>query len=957
MSIDDPAGWRAAPTIGELFERLAKGQPAAPALRAPGKEPIDFGGLHRRIREFAHVLRELGIRPDDRVAIVIDNGPEAAFVLLAVMSAATAAPLNPACAADEFSFYLTDLRARALIVQSQGSPAVECARDLGLPIVHVRAAGGAAGRISWSTEGGVGAAADIDVAATPENGVALVLHTSGTTARPKIVPLRHRHLMVSARNIAESLALTTSDVSLVVMPLFHIHGVMAGLLSPLSAGASANCAPPFHPGRFFEWLEGSEATYYSAVPSMHQAIVDRGKATPPERIRHRLRFVRSSSSALAPALMANLESLLGVPAVEAYGMTEAAHQIATNPLPPGSRRAGSVGRPCGVQVSIVDGRGQSLLPGEAGEIVVRGDSVIAEYENDLGASGPVFVDGWLRTGDQGFTDFEGYVHITGRLSQVINRGGEKISPDEIEDMLLGHPGVSQAVAFAVPHGSLGQEVAAAVVRGAGEPVTEPELRAHALARLAPFKIPKRIVFVTEIPRGPSGKIRRVDLAARLGVGLPGAEGQPESAPPPPRAAPPEPMDAPSPLTRLARAEWEEALRVVWQEVLRVERIGRTDNLFLDHGADSLSALSALEMLERRVGVAIEADVFAREVTIQAQATRLAIATEGAHATAISLNEGTLPSPLWMIGDLFLCSGIARHMDRDVPLRVLRDPHDSDDGTFESVEAAGRYYANLLKASGAARPIVLAGFSVGSKIAFETAARLAADGIEVRALMMVDPLSRFSRRKRVVLRHRQGVFRALGALLRRAGRAEPLIRRVVWDPVDARLGPSYLRDDSDLHNFDRWAWSSYTNPAEVLENLERFFPRRFEAAGLATLDIGRLFNHVFSRIDRTERLDPGQYPYYRGLDGASRRRSLKQSAHISRLEASYRPRAAYPGGLTLVVSDRRILSEWRSRSRDIAAHVVRCDGPDPHAAMLNETSAQRAVAALLSAAARVALTAP
>jgi hypothetical protein len=267
-----------------------------------------------------------------------------------------------------------------------------------------------------------------------------------------------------------------------------------------------------------------------------------------------------------------------------------------------------------------------------------------------------------------------------------------------------------------------------------------------------------------------------------------------------------------------------------------------------------------------------------------------------------------------------------------------------------------YYANLLKALGAARPIVLAGFSIAAKIAFETAVRLAADGIEVSTLMMVDPLARFSRRKRVVMRHRQGIFRTVGAILRKAGPVGPLIRRVVWDPVDARLSPNYLRDDSDLHNFDRWAWSSCTNPDEVLENLGRFFPRRFDAAPLATFDVDRLFNHVFSRIDRTERLDPGQYPYYRGLDGASRRRSLKQSAHIPRLEANYRPRAAYPGRLTLVLSDQRILTEWRSRSRDIASHVVRCDGPDPHAAMLNEESAQRAVAALLNATARVALTA-
>ncbi len=342
---------------------------------------------------------------------------------------------------------------------------------------------------------------------------ALVLHTSGTTSRPKLVPLLQRNLAASARSIASSLELGPPDRSLNVMPLFHIHGIMAGLLAPLSAGGSVVATPGFDAFAFGRWLDELQPTYYSAVPTMHHLVLARTRPRP----RCTLRFVRSSSSALARPVYEGLRDLFGVPVIEAYGMTEAAHQMTTNPLPPREAKPGSVGLPAGIEVAVASATNTLLPPWARGEVVVRGPTVIEGYADNPEANAAAFFDGWFRTGDEGYLDADGYLFLTGRIKEQINRGGEKISPIEVEEVLLGHPLVSEAAVFAIPDPRLGEEVGAVVVPADGPPPVEAELRAYLRQHLAAFKVPRTIVLRTEIPKGPTGKVQRVGMAQRLGI--------------------------------------------------------------------------------------------------------------------------------------------------------------------------------------------------------------------------------------------------------------------------------------------------------------------------------------------------------------------------------------------------------------------------------------------------------
>lgn len=503
-----------------LHGLLQAGSAEGTAIAGLDRRDLTYGELRRLIDHTGVTLNQCGIGRNDRVAMVVPNGPEMATAFLAVACAATTAPLNPAYRPDEFEFYLSDLRARALLVEAGStSPAIEVARKLGLEVIAIDSDTTIAGGFALLPPEAMQRDRSIQSPkrAAPDD-IALVLHTSGTTSRPKIVPLTHANICASAANIRAALKLTPDDRCLNVMPLFHIHGLMAGIVAGMSAGASVFCAPAFSAFRFFAWLEEAAPSWYTAVPSMHQAILARADHNAEIIERSRLRFVRSSSSSLAPPVMRALEETFGAPVIEAYAMTEATHQMTSNPLPPGERKPGTVGVAAGPEVAVMDDGGALLEPGEVGEVVIRGANVTRGYENNDAANRASFTHGWFRTGDQGVMDVEGYLTITGRLKEIINRGGEKISPREVDDVLLEHPAVAQAVTFAVPDEKLGEEVGAAIVLEAGMDASEKDIRGFAAERLAPFKVPRRWVFVDEIPKGPTGKLQRIGLAAKLGLG-------------------------------------------------------------------------------------------------------------------------------------------------------------------------------------------------------------------------------------------------------------------------------------------------------------------------------------------------------------------------------------------------------------------------------------------------------
>ena len=463
---------------------------------------VSYGALRAQVEDMAEALAASGLGRGDRIGIALPNGLPTIVAFLAASMAGTAAPLNPGYKEDEFKFFLEDTNAKVLLLPGEGAAdARRAAEACGVPVLVVDMDG--AGTV---TIAGVAARKPIVQPALDEP--ALILHTSGSTGRPKRVPLSHTNLSISARNVARSYALTSKDVSLCVMPLFHVHGLVASTLATLATGGTIVVPAKFNPMSFWGTAETYGATWYSAVPTIHQLLLARVKPGAPKPAgAGKLRFIRSCSASLAPQVMHDLEAAFGAPVLEAYGMTEAAHQMASNPLPEnGPRLAGSVGRGTDVQVSIADDTGRHLAPGERGEVVIKGPNVITGYENNPEANATSFFDGWFRTGDQGVIDKDGYLTLVGRLKELINRGGEKVSPREIDEVLLEHPAIAEAVCFGVPHKIWGEEVEAAVVVKAT--VTEAELLAYCKERLSEFKRPKQIHVTEMIPRTATGKIQR-----------------------------------------------------------------------------------------------------------------------------------------------------------------------------------------------------------------------------------------------------------------------------------------------------------------------------------------------------------------------------------------------------------------------------------------------------------------
>lgn len=584
-------------TVSLIDQMLRRTAPGASAILAPGRDALTYDGLHRQVIATAGALRARGISRNDRVAIIVPNGPEAAAAFLGVSAAATSAPLNPAYRTEELTFYLTDLATRALVIASTlDSPARDVAAGLGIPVIELTP-GAPAGAFTFGGSFGHDDTADF---ADAED-VALVLHTSGTTSRPKQVPLTHANIFASARNIGAALALGPSDRCLNVMPLFHIHGLMAAVLASLNAGASVVCTPGLQLPEFFDWIAEFRPTWYTAVPTMHHAVLASGEGRT-DIANSSLRFIRSSSSALPRQVLMGLEALFNVPVIEAYGMTEAAHQMRSNPLPPRGRKHGSVGVAAGPDVAIMDAAGTMLAAGAIGEVVIRGPNVTAGYVSNPDANAAAYTNGWFRTGDQGYLDSDGYLFLQGRLKELINRGGEKISPVEIDEVLMDHPAVAQALAFALPHPTLGEEVAAVVVLSAPGAATERQLQDFVAARLARFKCPRRIVFVDTIPKGATGKPQRIGLAARLGIEVvqSGESARNHVAP---------------------RNALEGVLASIWSEVLKSSAPSVHDNFF-DAGGDSIRATQLVGRVCDTLSVQYTVPEFFDDASIAAAAARI-----------------------------------------------------------------------------------------------------------------------------------------------------------------------------------------------------------------------------------------------------------------------------------------------------------------------------------------------
>lgn len=616
--------------ILDLIEYHAASQPRHPALLAPGRKPLDYRNLYNHITHVAKVLQARGFYRGDRLAVVLPEGPVLAQAIIAVSAVATCAPINPGFRVAEYGILLRDMNAKAVLVPADGETAVaEAAAELGIQTIAVRPDARAAAGLF--TVDSVPDSPLPKAALTRPEDIALLLHTSGTTAKPKRVALTHGNVCLSAWNTATTLSLGPQDRCLNVMPLFHIHGLIGALLSSLAAGGSVVLPGRFDSPRFRGHLEALDPTWFTGTPTILHEIADRATWQNDTGFGQHFRFVRSASAPMPIHLLKQIEEQFKVPVIEAYGMTEGSHQISSNPLPPAIRKAGSVGIATGTEVKILDPLGKPLPAGQSGEIVIRGKTVICAYDGDSVENATAFRDGWLRTGDLGHLDEDGYLFIDGRLKDIINRGGEKVSPHEVEDVLNGHPSVVESGVFGVPHLRLGEDVAACVHLAPGNVTSARELQEFAAVRLADFKVPRQIAFTGPLPRSATGKLHRNALkdisAAETG----------------PTGSPAKEVDFAPPCS-----ETELWLAEIWCAVLEVDRVGADDSFF-DLGGDSIQVVTVIARVQQLFGVDLSIVAFFDNPTIRKLAGEVdSIRGRGKGAASIPLRPrkgGSVAAPL------------------------------------------------------------------------------------------------------------------------------------------------------------------------------------------------------------------------------------------------------------------------------------------------------------------------
>ncbi len=695
----------------EFFHSMKK-MPSSPAVLAPGRKTISFEELCGQIEYAVAFLNGHGLGRDDRIGVVLPNGPDMAVLFLSVMAAGIFVPLSPFFREPEYDSYMADLKINALIV-SAGSDSAACsvAAQRGIPVIELtpRAEAGLF-RMGWKWCGHVGNGR----AGFPgHDDIALVLGTSGTTSRPKVVPLSQGAIFSSAWYTATSLCLTEEDRCLNIMPMYHIAGLVTPVLASLSAGGSVICSPRFSAEEFFDWIAAYSPTWYSAVPAMHQAIVAQAGSRSVEAAETSLRFVRSTTSPLYESLFRRLEDVFKVRVIQSYGLTEAL-PISSTPLDPYKRKPASVGTPVS-EIAIVDeGDGSSRKrEGEIGEIVVRGPQVFRGYENDPRSSGLAFRDGWFRTGDLGYYDEDGFLYLTGRVKEMINRGGQKVSPQEVEAVLMDHEAVSDAAVFGIPHLRLNEAVAAVVVVYGAAEIGERELLDHVSARLAPFKVPQHIIVVDQIPKGATGKLQRTDLAQRFGHLIK--------------------ADFVSPSTKV-----EEVLTRVWEDLLETGTVGAKDNFF-ELGGDSLMVHQVLTAIEEEFGVTIPPSAMMGAPTISQLAEVISAHRPSKSASClVSIRSEGRRVPLFCLphvgGDLLLYHRLAKYLDSEQPVYGLEI---SKEVLQYSMEETASLYIEDIRGRLPSGPFGLLGFSSGGLMAFEMARQLHEMNFEVPYLGILD----------------------------------------------------------------------------------------------------------------------------------------------------------------------------------------------------------------------------
>ncbi|WP_460451727.1 AMP-binding protein [Alsobacter sp. SYSU BS001988] len=834
-------------TIGAELGRIASLFPLRPALVSTGSSALTFNELNECIGRVATSLRADGFGPNARIAVLVEDRRTAIVATVAIACAATAVPLDPrmqeaelrqtiqACGVDAIVLDSADASTRFICesedlftwtVESGGSSPLTLKRAHGEPKSQ-----------EWGTPN--------------RDSVAFILQSSGTTGRSKLIPFSHGNMLAAAARMQAWFSLSAEDRCLSVAAPYYSHGLKVTVFTPLLTGGSI--ALPSKPTRIDleEWFSVLQPTWYSAAPAMHLSILDHASRENAHRPDHRLRFILSGGAPMPPVSASRLEKALGAPFVEHYGLSEAA-QMAANLPAPGGNRSGTCGTPWPDTLGIFDEAGRILPAEERGEVWVRGPTLTSGYLNDPDANRASFVDGWFRTGDIGSLDHDGYLTLHGRIKEVINRGGEKISPREIDDLLLTHPAVHEAAAFAVPHARLGEDVAAAVVLAPGCQAHSTELRRFLLKNLTAYKAPRQIFIVKALPKGKTGKIQRSSLTEMFG-------GQDKADPSP---APPDGSDPMS---------LETELLGVWRRLLRKETLTIDDDFF-DSGGDSLLALEMLTEIDWILDPNHASAFLLEGPTIRKFSKMLAQHKAAASPTLLHFNPMGSRAPLYFFHGDFMDGGLyvyrlARHLSSTQPLTAI-PPHDLDGGqNLPLIEAMAEERLKAIIEDNPTGPYFLGGHCNGALVAFEAARLLKKRGHDVRAVFMIDPPTVNAR---PVMRRLLGMIgasfpSALGWAYKRMVTVEmvrrlplPTIVAKALKPRQSRPKPlswevyttvmaSYSPSRMDLPvifysaDFDGAAWRSVSSTVTVVQ-----VPGGH--SGCVTTHVAELARHIAATID-------------------------------------------------------------------------------------------------------------
>lgn len=600
-ALEAAADHAACTTIFGILESQYRQRSESIAISNGDGTAISYSDLFTRVRALITSFRACGVERNSRVAIVLPNGTEMAVSLLAVSSMAASVPLNPAYRKDEFRAYFDEMNIAALLtIRGFPSEAREVADETGLKVIELSDDG-----CMTVTMAGKTVASDPDdmdedwsERTSGPDDIAMVLLTSGSTGRSKKVPLSNRNVCVATANICRTMELTAADRCLCMWEQFHVGGLVDLLLVPLASGGTVICAGSFDAARFYAMLGPARPTWFQGVPTTLNELLVHARRNDVDPKAAPLRFIRSVAAPLSVQLMGEIEDLFEVPVIQTLGMTEAAPLITTNLLPPHKRKPGSVGKTSGPEIRLVGPDWSDVPRGETGEVMIRGDNVFSGYEDAPEANAHAFRGGWFRTGDTGYFDEDDYLFLTGRLKEMINRGGEKITPQEIDDVLTSHPQIAQAASFSIEHRTLGEDVAAAIVLKIPGAVSEQNVRAFVGEHLAEFKVPRKILILDEMPRDPIGKVNRASLA-NLAATMQQAE-------------------APAAGTE---TDTEQQLAVIWAEELGLKTVGRDDNFF-ELGGDSLSGVRLVLAVQEAFGRQLPTSVLATHPTLREMAVLL-----------------------------------------------------------------------------------------------------------------------------------------------------------------------------------------------------------------------------------------------------------------------------------------------------------------------------------------------